>query len=150
MSWWRISRKWLRARVRALDHHLRGDLGRQLRPASSAVVYHQIASLMNASRCSGSTRSGSGRKPESASSSCSVGRVALGDRALAGELELHRLGVQALEQAEVQERHAAVVEQQEVAGVRVAGELAVAVQAAEEEAEDDLADAVALGLRARP
>ena len=32
-------------------------------------------------------------------------------------------------------------------GVRVAGELAVAVQAAEEEAEDDLADPVALGLR---
>jgi hypothetical protein len=35
----------------------------------------------------------------------------------------------------------------EVAGVRVAGELVVAVQAAEVEAEDDLADAVALGLR---
>ena len=32
--------------------------------------------------------------------------------------------------------------------MRVAGELAVAVEAAEEEAEDDLADAVALGLRA--
>ena len=32
--------------------------------------------------------------------------------------------------------------------MRVAGELAVAVQAAEEEAEDDLADPVALGLRA--
>ena len=34
--------------------------------------------------------------------------------------------------------------------MRIAGELAVAVQAAEEEAEDDLADAVALGLRAAP
>ena len=75
-------------------------------------------------------------------------RVALGDGALAGELELHRLGVHALEQAEVEERHAPVVEQQEVAGMRVAGELPVAIQAAEEEAEDDLAEAVALGLRA--
>ena len=37
-------------------------------------------------------------------------------------------------------------QQQEVARVRVAGELVVAVHAAEEEAEDDLADAVALGL----
>ena len=117
---------------------------------SSAVVYHQIASRTNASRCSGSTRSGSGRKPDSASSRCSAGGVVLDDRALAGELELDRLGVHALEQAEVQERDAAVVEQQEVARVRVAGELAVAVEAAEEEAEDDLADAVALGLRAAP
>ena len=74
--------------------------------------------------------------------------VALDDRALAGQLELDGLGVHALEQAEVQERDAAVVEQQEVARVRIAGELAVAVEAAEEEAEDDLADAVALGLRA--
>ncbi len=103
---------------------------------------------MKASRLSGSTRSGSGRKPESASSLCSLGRVSLDDRALAGQLELDGLVLHALEQAEVQERDATVVEQQEVAGVRVAGELAVAVEAAEEEAEDDLADAVALGLRA--
>ena len=32
-------------------------------------------------------------------------------------------------------------------GMRIAGELPVAVEAAEEEAEDDLADPVALGLR---
>ena len=37
----------------------------------------------------------------------------------------------------------AVVAEQEVARVRVAGELVVAVHAAEEEAEHDLADAVA-------
>ncbi len=73
-------------------------------------------------------------------------RVALGDRALRGELEVDRARVEALEQAEVEERHAAVVEQQEVARVRVAGELAVAIEAAEEEAKDDLADAG----RARP
>ena len=147
MSWWRISRKWLE-RGSELSIITWVAISGVSCTSSSAVVYHQIASLMNASRCSGSTRSGSGRKPEAASSSCSVGRVALDDRPLAGELELHRLGVHALEQAEVQERHAAVVEQQEVARVGVAGELAVAVQAAEEEAEDDLPDAVALGLRA--
>ena len=76
--------------------------------------------------------------------------VALDDGALAGELELDRRGLHALEQAEVQERDAAVVQQQEVPGMRIAGELPVAVQAAEEEAEDDLADPVALGLRAAP
>ena len=75
-------------------------------------------------------------------------RVALGDGALARQLELDGLAVHPLEEAEVQERDAAVGEQQEVARMRVAGELAVAVEAAEEEAEDDLADAVALGLRA--
>ena len=52
-----------------------------------------------------------------------------------------------LEQAEVEERHAPVVEQHRVAGVGVAGELVVAVQAAEVEAEQDLADPVALLLR---
>ena len=55
------------------------------------------------------------------------------------ELELGELRRQPLVEAEVEERHAAVVEQQEVAGVRVAGELVVAVHAAEVEAEDDLA-----------
>ena len=56
--------------------------------------------------------------------------------------------VHPLEEAEVEERDAAVGQQQEVAGVGVAGELVVAVEAADEEAEDDLAEAVALGLRA--
>ncbi len=73
-------------------------------------------------------------------------RVALDDRALRGQLELDRAGVQALEQTEVEKRDAAVVEQQEVPGMRIAGELVMAVEAAEEEAEDDLADAG----RARP
>jgi hypothetical protein len=62
------------------------------------------------------------------------------------QLELGDLRGDALEQPEVEERHAVVVEQQHVARVRVAGELAVAVHRAEVEAEDDLADAVALGL----
>ena len=76
------------------------------------------------------------------------GGVFLDDRPLAGQLELDGGGVHALEQPEVQEGDATVVEQQEVAGVRIARELVVAVEAAEEEAEDDLAEAVALGLRA--
>ena len=75
-------------------------------------------------------------------------RVALDDRPLRRELELDRPRVQALEQPEVQERHAAVVQQQEVPRMRIARELPVAVEAAEEEAEHDLPDAVALGLRA--
>ena len=54
--------------------------------------------------------------------------------------------VHALEQAEVEEGDAAVVQQDEVARMGVAGELAVAVEAAQEEAEDDLPDPVALGL----
>ena len=62
------------------------------------------------------------------------------------ELEVRDRRRDALEQAEVDERHAPVVEQQRVAGVRVAGELVVAVHAAEVEAKDDLAEAVALGL----
>ena len=70
----------------------------------------------------------------------------LDPQALRVELELgHRLG-DPLEQPEVEEGHAAVVEQHAVAGVRVAAELVVAVHAAEVEAEDDLADPVALVL----
>ena len=63
------------------------------------------------------------------------------------ELEFSDLGGDPLEEAEVEERHAIVVEQQHVAGVRVAGELAVAVHRAEVEPEDDLPDTIALGLR---
>ncbi len=73
--------------------------------------------------------------------------VALGHRPLTGQLQLNGLGLHALEQTEVQERHAAIGEQQEVPRVGIARELAVSVQTAEEEAEDDLAEAVALGLR---
>ena len=75
-------------------------------------------------------------------------RVALDDRPLAGELELDRLGSMRLNRPKSRNAMRPSLEQQEVARVRVAGELAVAVEAAEEEAEHDLADAVALGLRA--
>src|SRR5204863_4920277 len=68
-------------------------------------------------------------------------------KALDLQLELRDRPRDALEEAEVQEAHAAVVEQQRVARVGVAGELVVAVHAAEVEAKDDLAKAVALGLR---
>ena len=64
------------------------------------------------------------------------------------ELALGRLGRDPLEQAEVQERHPAVVEQQRVARAAGRRRTVVAVHAAEVEAEDHLADAVALGLRA--
>ena len=74
------------------------------------------------------------------------GRVALHHRPLAGELELHGLGLHTLEQAEVQERDAPVLLQQEVPGMRIARELPVPVQAAEEEAEHDLAESIAFGL----
>jgi hypothetical protein len=112
---------------------------------TSSLVYHQIASPRNSSSSSGSTRSGSGRKPNSASSVCSA--AASCDGALRGQLERDGLLLHALEQAEVQERDAPVGEQHEVAGMRIAGELAVTVETAEEEAEDDLADAIALLLR---
>ena len=74
-------------------------------------------------------------------------RAALDPQPLALQLELGRLGGDALEQPEVQEGHPPVVEQQAVARMRVAAELVVAVHAAEVEAEDRLADAVALVLR---
>ena len=65
----------------------------------------------------------------------------LRERALALEV----VGVDDAHQAEVEEADAAVVEQQVVAGVRVAGGAARVLERAEEEAEDDLAEAVALG-----
>src|SRR5271167_4103806 len=73
-------------------------------------------------------------------------RVSLRDGPLGGELQLAGGGVHPLEQSEVQEGHAAVIEQQEVPRMRVARELPVAVKAAEEEAKDDLADPVTLRL----
>ena len=65
----------------------------------------------------------------------------LRERALALEV----VGVDDAHQAEVEEADAAVVEQQVVAGMRVAGRAARVLERAEEEAEDDLAEAVALG-----
>ena len=91
-------------------------------------------------------RSGCGRKPASVQiASSSLGAPSC--PAAGRQLELDQLRRDPLEQAEVEERHAAVVQQHGVARVRVAGELVVAVHAAEVEAEDDLAEAVALGLR---
>ena len=110
---------------------------------SSSSTYHHVASRNWASSLSGRKRSGSRRKPVRLKISCRRSRVALVAGALAGELDLDQLGRHHLEQPEVQERDAAVGLEQEVARVRVAGELPVAVHAAEEEAEDDLADAVA-------
>ena len=69
--------------------------------------------------------------------------VAVHDRAQRLDLGLDVLARHALRHAEVDERHAAVLHQPVVAGVRVAREVAVAVERAEEEAEDDLAEAVA-------
>src|SRR6188472_1775827 len=68
-------------------------------------------------------------------------------QALGLQLELRDLGRDSLEEPEVEEDHARVVEEDRVARVRVAAELVVAVHAPEVEAEDDLADAVALRLR---
>src|SRR6185437_659892 len=135
-----------RARVGALDHHLRGDLGRELDDLVGRVPpdrrLDEVEQVLGVDALGVRQEARLGQQPMQ-------GRVvALGDGALSGELEVDRSAVEPLEQAEIEERHATVVEQQEVAGVRVAGELAVAIQAAEEEAEDDLADAIALGLRA--
>jgi len=58
----------------------------------------------------------------------------------------HALGRQALGHAEVEEGHPAVGHQLVVAGMRVSREVAVAVERPEEEAEDDLAEAVAGGV----
>ena len=117
---------------------------------SSSSTYHQVASRNWASSLSGRKRSGCARKPVSAQICVQPLAVALVAGALAGELELDQLRRHHLEQAEVEERDAAVVQQHEVARMRVAGELVVAVHAAEEEAEDDLADAVARRLVAAP
>jgi hypothetical protein len=72
--------------------------------------------------------------------------VALGDGPLRLELQFDGLAIHPLEEAEVDEGDTAVGEQEEVTGMGIPGELAVAIEAAEEEAEDDLADPVALGL----
>ena len=75
--------------------------------------------------------------------------VAFDHRAGDLHLERHRAGGHALEQPEVEERHAPVAQQHRVAGVRISGELVVAVEAAEVEPEEDLADPVTLLLRVR-
>ena len=115
---------------------------------TSSVVYHQIADVDEGEQVLGVDALGVGQEARFGEQPVQRDRIALGDGALRGELEIDGPCIEALEQAEVEERHTAVVEQQEVAGVRIAGELPVAVEAAEEEAEDDLADAVALGLPA--
>ena len=113
---------------------------------SSSVRYHQVASRNCESSLSGRKRSGCAQQAALGPDLPQPLGVALVAGALGLQLELDQVARHHLEQAEVQERDAAVAEQQEVAGVRVAGELAVAVHAAEVEAEDDLGHAVAGGL----
>ena len=73
-------------------------------------------------------------------------RVAVGDRPHDAALALHVVGIEVAQQAEVQEAHATVRAQQAVVGVRVPGDQRVTPGEPEVEAEDELADAVALGL----
>ena len=149
MSWWRISRKWLERGselsiitwVAISGVSCDDPVGRRVPPDRVADELEQVL---------GVDALGFGQEARLGEQAVERGGVFLDDRPLAGQLELDRGGVHALEQAEVEERDAAVVEQQEVARVGVARELVVAVEAAEEEAEDDLAEAVALGLRAAP
>ena len=95
---------------------------------------------------SGVWRDASCTKPPRCSSASSSSARALGPQPLDAELELGHARGDALVEAEVEEGHAAVVEQHRVARVRVARELVEAVHRPEVEAEDDLAQAVALGL----
>ena len=134
------------ARVGALDHNLGGYLGRQLHlfvgrrvPPDRVLDEGEQVSGVHALRF--------GQEAGFAEQSVHSLGVALGDGALAGQLQFHRPRFDALVQAEVQERDAAVGEQHEVAGMGIAGELTMAVETAQVEAKDDLADAVALGLR---
>ena len=134
----------LRARVGHVDHHLGGDLGPQLDLLVGQVppggVQELREQLVRAELVGLLEQAALGPDlPQPL-------RVALVAGALGLELELDQVARHHLEQAEVQERDAAVADQQEVARVRVAAELPVAVHAAEVEAEDDLADAVARGL----
>ncbi len=134
-----------RARVGHLDHHLGRDLGREGDLLVLEVPPRHVADLRE-DPLRGVVL---GLGDEAAGDEVVDHRGAVAGRrdALDLELELGDGGRDALEQAEVEERHPAVVEQQRVAGVRVTGELVVAVHAAEVEAVDDLAEAVALVLR---
>ena len=91
MSWWRISRKWLERGSELSITTCVAISGVSCdRFVGGRVPPDRVAST-NASRSSGSTRSGSGRKPDSREQRVQRGGVALGDRALAGQLELDRL-----------------------------------------------------------
>ena len=114
---------------------------------SRSTVYQEVAARKCASTRSGLNFSGFAEEADLGAEAHDRLGVALDDRPRDRDLQLDRAGRHPLEQPEVEERHAPVVEQHRVAGVRVARELAVAVQAAEVEAEEDLADPVALGLR---
>ena len=74
-------------------------------------------------------------------------RVVVEDRPEGGDLELDLLLVEVLGHAEVEERHASVRHQDVVARMGVRVEVAQVVDRAKAEAEDDLAEAVALDLR---
>ena len=147
MSWWRISRKWLERGSELSIITFVAICGvSSTTPVGGRVppdrVADELQEVLRVDPLGFRQEAGLGEQPVQRR------RVFLDDRPLAGQLELDGGRVHALEQPEVQEGDAAVVQQQEVARVGVAGELVVAVQAAEEEAEHDLAEPVALGLRA--
>src|SRR5258707_143180 len=62
------------------------------------------------------------------------------------EFRVHAVATDVLGHAEVDECHPSVGQQQIVAGLGIAGELPESIERAEEEAEDDLGEAVALFL----
>ena len=106
----------------------------------SSNVYHEVAARKCSSTRSGRNFSGLGEEAGLGPEPHDRVGVAVDDRTRDLDLELDRSRRHPLEQPEVEERDAAVGEQHRVAGVRIAGELVVAVQAAEVEAEQDLAD----------
>ncbi len=133
------------AGVGALDHHLGGDLRGQRDHLVGRVPPDRVRDERQ--QLLGVHPLGLRQEARLRQQRVQRLRVVLDHRALGGQLQFHRRRVEALEEAEVEERYAPVLQQHEVAGVGVAGELVVAVEAAEEEAEHDLPDAVALGLR---
>ena len=133
------------ARVGALDHHLGGDLGREGHVFVGGRVPPDGV-LDEGEQVVGVDALGFGKEARLGQEAVQSLSVALAHRPLTRELQLDRLALDALEQPEVQERHAPVVQQHEVAGMRIAGELAVTVEASHEEAKNDLPDPVALGL----
>jgi hypothetical protein len=103
----------LRARVGHVDHHLRRDLRAEADLLVEEVPPRRVLELVQ------QRLGGEPPRLDEAHLDPEVGQrlgVALRAGALAGELDLDELGRHDLEQAEVQERDAAVVEQQEVPG----------------------------------
>ena len=134
-----------RPRVGHVEHHVRGDVRVELElPVVEHVPPGGVEELRE--HLVGAEAVALPDQPRLQPELVEALGVALRPGALAGELHLEQLPRHPLEEPEVQERDAVVLEQEEVPRVRVAGELPVAVHAPEVEAEDDLADAVARGL----